>query len=64
MMKRSLCIESPCHFHGQHEQLVVSYARVKGMEEFPDKPVPIEDIITLAPGISKLLKTYLYCKLS
>jgi len=44
MIKRTLCIESPCHLHCQHEQLVVSYARVKGMEDVPDKTVPIEDI--------------------
>lgn len=44
MIKRTLCIESPCHLHCQHEQLVVSYARVKGLEEQPDKTVPIEDI--------------------
>lgn len=44
MIKRTLCIESPCHLHCQNEQLVVSYARVKGMEEVPDKTVPIEDI--------------------
>jgi hypothetical protein len=39
--------------------MVVSYARIKGMKELPDKTVPIEDIITAAPGSSKLLKTYL-----
>ena len=44
MIKRTLCIESPCHLHCQNEQLVVSYTRVKGMEEAPDKTVPIEDI--------------------
>ncbi len=44
MIKRTLCIESPCHLHCRDEQLVVCYARVKGMEEQPDKTVPIEDI--------------------
>lgn len=44
MIKRTLCIESPCHLHCENGQLVVSYARVKGMEDAPDKTVPIEDI--------------------
>lgn len=44
MIKRTLCIESPCHLHCRDEQLVVSYDRVKGMEDRQDKSVPIEDI--------------------
>ena len=44
MVKRTICIESPCHLKCRNEQLVVSYAHVKGMEEMPDKTVPIEDI--------------------
>jgi CRISPR-associated protein Cas1 len=44
MIKRTLCIESPCHLHCTNAQLVVSYGHVKGMENIPDKTVPIEDI--------------------
>ncbi|WP_026750927.1 type II CRISPR-associated endonuclease Cas1 [Sediminibacterium sp. C3] len=44
MLKRTLCIESPCHLRFQNGQLVVSYSHVKGMEEMPEKSVPIEDI--------------------
>lgn len=44
MLKRTLCIESPCHLRFQNGQLVVSYSHVKGMEEIPEKSVPIEDI--------------------
>lgn len=44
MIKRTLCIENPCHLKCRDEQLVLSYAHVKGYEEVPDKTVPIEDI--------------------
>ncbi|MBX2931220.1 MAG: type II CRISPR-associated endonuclease Cas1 [Chitinophagaceae bacterium] len=44
MLKRTLCIESPCHLKCANEQLVVSYSHVKGLEDRTDKTVPIEDI--------------------
>lgn len=44
MLKRTLCIENPCHLACQNEQLIVSYSHIKGMESIPNKSVPIEDI--------------------
>jgi CRISPR-associated protein Cas1 len=44
MIKRTLCIKSPCHLKCANEQLVVSYSHVKGLEDRADKSVPIEDI--------------------
>lgn len=44
MIKRTLCIENPCHLKCRNEQLVVSYEHVKGYETIPEKTVPIEDI--------------------
>lgn len=44
MIKRTLCIESPCHLKCSNEQLVVSYAHIKGLEDRADKTVPVEDI--------------------
>ena len=44
MIKRTLCIETPCHLKCSNEQLVVSYNHVKGLEDRADKTVPIEDI--------------------
>lgn len=44
MIKRTLCIESPCHLKCANGQLVVSYSHVKGLEDRADKTVPIEDI--------------------
>ncbi len=44
MIKRTLCIESPCHLKCSNEQLVVSYSHVKGLEDRADRTVPIEDI--------------------
>lgn len=44
MIKRTLCIETPCHLKCANEQLVVSYAHIKGLEDRADKTVPIEDI--------------------
>ncbi len=44
MIKRTLCIESPCHLKFTNEQLVVSYSHVKGLEDREEKTVPIEDI--------------------
>lgn len=47
MIKRTLCIESPCHLKCAKEQLVISYGHVKGFEDRGDKTVPIEDISML-----------------
>ena len=44
MIKRTICIESPCHLKCRDEQMVLSYSHVKGYETIPDKSVPIEDI--------------------
>jgi len=44
MIKRTLCIESPCHLKCRNDQLVASYEHVKGCENIPEKTVPIEDI--------------------
>lgn len=44
MIKRTLCIESPCHLKCRYDQLVVSYEHVKGLEDRAEKTVPIEDI--------------------
>ncbi|MDP1764932.1 MAG: type II CRISPR-associated endonuclease Cas1 [Sediminibacterium sp.] len=44
MIKRTLCIETPCHLRCNNEQLVVSYSHVVGLEDRADKTVPIEDI--------------------
>jgi CRISPR-associated protein Cas1 len=44
MIKRTLCIESPCHLKFSNEQLVVSYAHIKGLEDRADKTVPIDEI--------------------
>ena len=44
MIKRTLCIESPCHLKCRNDQLVASYEHVKGCETIPEKTVPIEDI--------------------
>ena len=44
MIKRTLCIESPCHLKCSQEQLVISYSYVKGLEDRADRTVPIEDI--------------------
>lgn len=44
MIKRTLCIENPCHLKCRNEQLVVNYEHIKGYETLPEKTVPIEDI--------------------
>ncbi len=44
MIKRTLCIESPCHLKCRNEQLVVSYEHIKGYENREEKTVAIEDI--------------------
>jgi len=44
MIKRTIYIENPCRLFTHLEQLVLSYAHVKGLEDIPDKTIPIEDI--------------------
>jgi CRISPR-associated protein Cas1 len=44
MIKRTLCIETPCHLKCRNDQLVVSYDYIKGYEDRQEKTVPIEDI--------------------
>lgn len=44
MIKRTLCIETPCHLKYRNEQLVASYSHIKGLEDRADKIVPVEDI--------------------
>ncbi len=64
MIKRTLCIENPCHLKCKNDQLVVSYQHVKGYENLPDKTVPIEDIgILLLENQQITLSHYLLDKL-
>lgn len=44
MIKRTICIETPCHLKCRNEQLVVDYHHVKDYENIPEKTAPIEDI--------------------
>jgi CRISPR-associated protein Cas1 len=44
MIKRTLCIENPCHLKCRNDQLVVNYEHIKGYETLPEKTVPVEDI--------------------
>ena len=44
MIKRTICIENACFLKFANGQMVVSYSHVKGMEDMPDKAVPIEDL--------------------
>lgn len=44
MIKRTICIENPAYLKCRNDQLVISYNGIKGMEEIPDKTVPLEDI--------------------
>ncbi|HVM88270.1 MAG TPA: type II CRISPR-associated endonuclease Cas1 [Puia sp.] len=44
MIKRTLCIENPCHLKCRNNQLVASYEHIKGCENIPEKIIPIEDI--------------------
>lgn len=47
MIKRTICIETPCHLKFANEQMVACYSHIKGYENMPDKTVPIEDLGTL-----------------
>ncbi len=44
MIKRTICIETACFLKFSNEQMIVSYRHIKGMEDKPDKSVPIEDL--------------------
>lgn len=44
MIKRTICIETPCHLKFKDEQMVISYQHIKGYESLPVKTVPIEDL--------------------
>lgn len=44
MIKRTICIENPCHLKCRNDQLVVNYEHIKGYESLPEKTVPIEDL--------------------
>lgn len=44
MIKRTICIETPCHLKCKDEQLIASYKYIKGYESLADKTVPIEDL--------------------
>ncbi len=44
MIRRTICIESPAYLKCRNEQLVISYNGIKGMEEMPEKTIPVEDI--------------------
>ncbi len=44
MIKRTICIETPCHLKCSNSQLVVCYSHIKVLEDRADKTVPIEDI--------------------
>lgn len=44
MIKRTICIENACFLKFSNGQMVVSYSHIKGMEDRPNKTVPIEDL--------------------
>jgi CRISPR-associated protein Cas1 len=44
MIKRTICIENPAHLKCRDDQLVLSYKGIRGMEDIPERSVPIEDI--------------------
>ncbi len=44
MIKRIICIETPCHLKYRDEQMVVSYQHVKGYESLPERTVSVEDL--------------------
>jgi len=44
MIKRTICIETPCHLKCRNGQMVLNYDHIKGYETLPEKSVPIEDI--------------------
>jgi len=44
MIKRTICIENACFLKFSNGQMVVNYSHIKGMEDRPEKIVPIEDL--------------------
>jgi len=44
MIKRTICIENACFLKFANQQMVVCYSHIKGLEDKPDRSVPIEDL--------------------
>ncbi|MBX7181700.1 MAG: type II CRISPR-associated endonuclease Cas1 [Bacteroidia bacterium] len=44
MIKRTFRFNNPCYLSLENEQMVVSYNRINGQEELPDRKAAIEDI--------------------
>lgn len=44
MIKRTICIENPAHLKCREDQLVLSYKGIRGMEDIPERSVPVEDV--------------------
>ncbi len=44
MIKRTICIENACFLKFSNGQMVVSYSHIKGLENQPDRTVPVEDL--------------------
>jgi CRISPR-associated protein Cas1 len=44
MIKRTFRFSNPCYLSLENEQMVVSYNRIKGQEDLPDRKAAIEDI--------------------
>lgn len=65
MLKRTICIENPCHIKYSNNQLILSYWHIKGYENQSDKYVPIEDLgIVLLEHQQITLTHYLLDKLA
>jgi CRISPR-associated protein Cas1 len=64
MIKRTICIETPCHLKYRNEQMIVSYTLIKGYESLPEKTVPVEDLgIVILENPQITLTHYLLDKL-
>lgn len=44
MVKRTVCIESPCLVSCRHDQLILRYDHIPGYEDRPERSVAIEDL--------------------
>jgi CRISP-associated protein Cas1 len=44
MIKRTICIETPCLLKYSNGQMLVCYSHIKGLEDKPDRTVPVEDL--------------------
>lgn len=58
MIKRTICIETPCYLKFSNNQLVVSYSNIKGLESKEDKTVPIEDLGMLVLEHQQIIITH------